>query len=472
MPMESVAVVAVPFPAQGHLNALLHLSLQLAARGVPVHYAAPMEHVRQARSRVQGWGDDTLCRVHFHELSVSAYASPPPDPAAESAFPSHLVPMWEAFTTDAPAPLAALLGGISASCRRFVVLYDIANGFAAEEAARLPNGEGFGLVCTAVSCIVGRTDAGSRLVRERGLDFFPVNSFVTEEFLATVGKRARWAQSIPCSVGILANTCRALEGEFIDIFAQQLAAAGKNLFVVGPLNPLLLPDARSPKHGISKERHECLDWLDLQPPASVVYVSLGSTSSLRDEQVEELASALRDSKQRFIWVLRDADRANIFADHGESPRHAKFLPEFAEHTQDRGLVITGWAPQLEILAHGATAAFLSHCGWNSIMESMGHGKPILAWPMHSDQPWDAELVCKHHKAGILIRPMEKQREVISAAAIQEAIEKMMVSDEGYKIQQRAMALGQAIRASAAVGGGSENKDLDKFIAHISRHLSE
>ncbi|OQU81368.1 hypothetical protein SORBI_3006G048000 [Sorghum bicolor] len=467
--MESVVVVAVPFPAQGHLNALLHLSLQLAARGLPVHYAAPVEHVRQARSRVHGWGDGTLRRVHFHELPISAYASPPPDPAAESAFPSHLVPLWEAFVADAPAALAALLSGVSASCHRVVVLYDVANGFAAEEAARLPNGEGYGLVCTAVSCMVGSTDAGSRYVRDRGLHFIPVNSFVTDEFLTSVGKRARWEQSVPCSVGILANTCRALEGDFIDVFAQQLADAGKKLFAVGPLNPLLHDAKSAPQQAGSKERHECLDWLDKQPPASVLYVSFGSMSSLRDEQVEELAAALRDSKQRFIWVLRDADRANIFADHGES-RHAKFLPEFAGHTQDRGMVITGWAPQLEILAHGATASFLSHCGWNSIMESMGHGKPILAWPMHSDQPWDAELVCKHLKVGILVRPMEKQREVISAAAIQEAIEKMMVSDEGHKIQQRAMVLGEAIRASSAeVSGGSdsESKDLDKFIAHIS-----
>lgn len=160
-----------------------------------------------------------------------------------------------------------------------------------------------------MSCIVGRTDAGSRLGRERGLNFRPVNSFVTEEFLAYVGKRARWEQSIPSSIGILANTCPELEGEFIDVFAQQLAAAGKKLFAVGPLNPLLVDAKSSPQQGISKERHKCLDWLDKQPPASVLYVSFGSTSSLRDEQVEELAAALRDSKQRFIWVLRDADRA-------------------------------------------------------------------------------------------------------------------------------------------------------------------
>ncbi|OEL32498.1 putative cis-zeatin O-glucosyltransferase [Dichanthelium oligosanthes] len=396
--MESpVAVVAVPFPAQGHLNALLHLSLQLAARGLPVHYAAPAEHAAQARARVHGWGDDALRRLEFHDLPIPAYASPPPDDTGSTSFPAHLMPLWEAFTAGAPAPLATLLAAVSASHRRVVVLYDIANAFAAEEAARLPNGEGFGLVCTCLSTFVGRTDAGSHLLRERGIDYVPIYTYMSEEFFEYVTKRARSAQTIPSSAGVLANTCRALEGEFIDLFAEQLAAAGKKFFSIGPLNPLL--DASSTEQR-GKKRHECQGWLDKQPPASVLYVSFGSTSSLRGEQVTELAAALRDSKQRFIWVLRDADRGNIFTDGGEN-RHAELLSEFAEQTEGRGLVITGWAPQLEILAHGATAAFLSHCGWNSTIESMSHGKPILAWPIHSDQPLNAELVCKYLKAGIL-----------------------------------------------------------------------
>ncbi|KAK8449026.1 hypothetical protein SEVIR_7G149209v4 [Setaria viridis] len=461
---SSIAVVAVPFPAQGHLNALLHLSLQLASRGLPVHYAAPAEHARQARARVHGWGaDDALRTVRFYDLPIAAYASPPPADAA--GFPSHLMPLWEAFTAGAPAPLAALLGALSASHRRVVVLYDIANAFAAEAAARLPNGEGFGLVCTSLSTLLGRTDAGSRLLRERGVDCAPICTYMTEEFIEYARKRARSGQTIPSSAGVLTNTCRALEGEFIDLFAEQLAvaAAGKKLFNVGPLNPVL--DAGSSDQR-SNKRHDCLDWLDKQPPATVLYVSFGSTTSLRGEQVTELAAALLDSKQRFVWVLRDADRGNIFTDRGEN-RHAKLLSEFTEQTGGRGVVITGWAPQLEILAHGATAAFLSHCGWNSTIESMSHGKPILAWPMHSDQPLNAELVCKHLKAGILVRPMAKQREVVPRATIREVIEKIMVSDEGHQIQQRAMALGEAVRSSAAVGGASR-RDLEDFIAHITR----
>jgi cis-zeatin O-glucosyltransferase len=130
-------------------------------------------------------------------------------------------------------------------------------------------------------------------------------------------------------------------------------------------------------------------------------------------------------------------------------------------------VITGWAPQLEILAHDATAAFMSHCGWNSTMESLSYGKPILAWPMHSDQPWDAELICKYLKAGLLVRPLEMRSAVVPSEAIREVIEKAMVSEEGLQMRKRAEKLGESIRASVA-DGGSSHKDLEEFIAHITR----
>ncbi|TVU14931.1 hypothetical protein EJB05_38428, partial [Eragrostis curvula] len=229
--MESVAVVVVPFPAQGHLNQLLHLSLQLASRGLPVHYAAPAEHVRQARARVHGWGDDALRCVHFHELAISAYATPPPDPAADSPFPSHLMPLWEAYITDAPAQLAALLEGLSAAHRRVVLVYDRMNGFAAEEAARLPNGEAFGLHCLAASTLAGKMDTGLRLMLGRGLTFRAVDEYATEEFMEYV-KRALPHKEISPGAGILVNTCRALEGEFIDVVVDHLAADGKKLFVL------------------------------------------------------------------------------------------------------------------------------------------------------------------------------------------------------------------------------------------------
>uniref|UniRef100_A0A0D9W818 Glycosyltransferase n=1 Tax=Leersia perrieri TaxID=77586 RepID=A0A0D9W818_9ORYZ len=463
---ETVAFVAVPFPAQGHLNQLLHLSLQLASRGLEVHYAAPAPHVRQARERVHGWDDEALLSIQFHDLRISTYVSPPPDLAASIAFPSHLMPLWEAYTAEARVPLSALLDKLSALHRHVVVVYDLLSSFAAEEAARLPNGMAFGFHCTSLSYMVGKLDAEHRLMRENGLHYHKIDSCVTKEFLDYTHNRVLVSQATALAAGILANSCRALEGDFIDAVAETLAAGGKKLFVVGPFNPVL--DASASKQATPR-RHECLDWLDKQPAASVLYISFGSMSSLREDQVVELAAALSASKQRFIWVLRDADRGNIFTDSGESEnRHANILSGFCKQTEGTGLVITGWAPQLEILAHGATAAFMSHCGWNSTMESMSHGKPILAWPMHSDQPWDTELVCKYLKAGLVVRPWEKNGEVVTATTIQEVIEKMMVSDEGLAVRQRAKALGDAIRSSVDVGGSSR-EDLERFVAHITSH---
>ncbi|PVH35695.1 hypothetical protein PAHAL_7G249200 [Panicum hallii] len=462
--VESVAVVAVPFPAQGHLNQLLHLSLRLASRGLPVHYAAPAAQVRQARARVQGWDEAALGSVEFHELGISEYACPPPDPAAPSPFPSHLMPLFEAYTAGARAPLAALLARLSASHRRVVVVHDRINAYAGEEAARLPNGEAFGLHCLAASTLAGKMDAGLRLLRERGLVFLAADAWAPREFVEYVFKRARPSKEISPGAGILVNTCRPLEGEFTDIVVDHLATDGKKCFAVGPLNPLLHADARRQ----SKPRHESLDWLDKQPPASVLYVSFGTTPTLRMEQIAELAAALRDSNQRFIWVLRDADRGDESADHDEKQsRHAELLPMFTKQTQGRGLVITGWAPQLDILAHDATAAFMSHCGWNSTVESLSHGKPILAWPMHGDQPWDAELVCNYLKAGILVRPWEKHGEVTPAEAIRQVVEAAMLSDEGMAVRQRAKVLGEAVRASLA-DSGSSRKHLDDFVAHITK----
>ncbi|KAF0912189.1 hypothetical protein E2562_013071 [Oryza meyeriana var. granulata] len=458
--VESVAVVAVPFPAQGHLNQLMHLSLLLASRGLDVHYAAPPPHIRQARSRLHGWDLDALRSIRFHDLDVSAYESPPPDPAAPP-FPSHLMPMFETFAVAARAPLVALLERLSASYRRVVVVYDRLISFAAAETARLPNGEAFGLQCVAISYNIGWLDPEHRLVRDHGLQFHPVDACMSKEFLEFISRAEQDEQSA-ASPGMIMNTSRALEGEFVDEIAAHPMFKELKLFAVGPLNPLLDSSARTPGQTL----HECMDWLDKQPPASVLYVSFGTTSSLRENQVAELAEALKGSKQRFIWVLRDADRADIFADSGES-RHAELLSRFTAETEGVGLVITGWAPQLEILAHGATAAFMSHCGWNSTMESLSHGKPILAWPMHSDQPWDAELVCKYLKAGVLVRPWEKHSEVIPAEAIQKVIQEAMLPEKGMAIRLRAKELGEAVRASVA-DGGSSRKGLDDFVGYITR----
>lgn len=114
--------------------------------------------------------------------------------------------------------------------------------------------------------------------------------------------------------GRLLNTCRAIEGSYLDMLREEPHWRGQRTFAIGPINPINVLEGAS--EGAGWCRHECLEWLDKQPAASVVYVSFGTTSSLSKEQVEELAAALEASGQRFIWVLRNADKADIYADEG------------------------------------------------------------------------------------------------------------------------------------------------------------
>ncbi|CAD6216797.1 unnamed protein product [Miscanthus lutarioriparius] len=472
MESAAVAIVTVPFPAQGHLNQLLHLSLLLAARGLPVHFAAPEPHLREARTRLHGWGPGPDAAhptaVRFRALDVPAHESPAPDP--RSPFPAHMQPLFEAYCGGARAPLAALLAELAATHRRVVVLHDRMAAFAAAEAARLPNAESLGVHCLAASYNVGWADREHALLRRHGLVFHPPDACATPEFVALARRMGQERRRAP-GAGMVVNTCRALEGDFLDALQGIPSSDGRRLFAIGPLSPVLLPLPGAGASSGSLRRHECLDWLDAQPPSSVLYVSFGTTSSLRAEQVRELAAALRDSGARFVWVLRDADRADLRGGEGDAAAETVRAAAASELGPDgpgaTGVVVTGWAPQLEILAHGATAAFMSHCGWNSTVESLSHGKPILAWPMHSDQPWDAELVCKYLRAGVLVRPWERRHDVIPAAAIRDAIDRVMASDEGAEIRRRAAALREAVR-SAVAEGGSSRQDLDELVAYVTR----
>ncbi|XP_072962557.1 zeatin O-glucosyltransferase-like [Typha angustifolia] len=257
---------------------------------------------------------------------------------------------------------------------------------------------------------------------------------------------------------MIINTCKKLEGEFLELRRQELDYIGKKLFAIGPINPVVI---RGGGH-----RHECLNWLDKQSDGSVLYLSFGSTTTPSEDQVEQLAIGIVQSRQRFIWVLRSADRGNIFAEEAKETGY-KLPAGFDNEVEGRGIVIRDWAPQLDILAHKSTGLFMSHCGWNSCMESLSMGVPIAAWPEHSDQPVNALFVTKYLKVGVMVREWDRREEIVAAKDIEEAINKVLVYDEGKEIKQRARDLGEAVRGEV-MDGGSSRAELDLFIDHITR----
>lgn len=255
-----------------------------------------------------------------------------------------------------------------------------------------------------------------------------------------------------------------MEGPYLKLIEKETT---QQHWAVGPFNPVKLqPTVKSPR------RHKCLEWLDHHPPNSVIYVSFGTTTTLNHDQVYALATALENAKHRFIWVLREADKGNIFT--GDNPtRGLTDLPEgYEERIDGQGLVVREWVPQLEILGHPSTGGFMSHCGWNSCMESISMGVPLAAWPMHSDQPRNSVLVTKVLRIGTMVREWSgsqgwNEGKVISSVEIERAVRVLMMSVEGDGMRKRAAALGSTVRESVGSGGVSR-AELDAFVLHISR----
>ena len=182
------------------------------------------------------------------------------------------------------------------------------------------------------------------------------------------------------------------------------------------------------------------------------------------EQIKELANGLEQSKHKFIWVLRDADKGDIFT--GDVERNQ--LPEgYEEKAKEVGMVVRDWTPQVEILGHPSTGGFMSHCGWNSCLESITMGVPVAAWPLHSEQPKNAFLLIDILKVGLVVNQWELRDELVTSSTIAEAVKRLMASKEGDEMRKRVEKLGVATRQSVEEGGVSR-MELDSFVARITR----
>lgn len=243
------------------------------------------------------------------------------------------------------------------------------------------------------------------------------------------------------SWGCVFNTFRGLDGSYLDHLRVEFGHP--RFFAVGPL---CLNRSDSDPDGGS----EVLKWLDQwEEDGSVLYVCFGSQKVLSKEQVEALGLGLERSGARFIWVVKDG--------YG-------FLPDgFEDRVSGRGLVATGWVPQVEILGHRAVGGFLSHCGWNSVLEAVVAGVVILGWPMEADQFVNARLLVDD--VGVAVRVSEGTDYVPDPDELGRVIAGSMVGDSLQK--RRAEVLRE--EAVKGVGkGGRSSKELDDLVEALMK----
>ncbi|XP_043694901.1 hydroquinone glucosyltransferase-like [Telopea speciosissima] len=248
--------------------------------------------------------------------------------------------------------------------------------------------------------------------------------------------------------GILLNSFMDLEPGAIQAFTEGGELCSLQIYPVGPLIRTGSGDESDP--------NECLKWLDGQPDGSVLFVSFGSGGVLSPEQLNELAFGLEQSEQRFLWVTRSPSSKSVTANFFNSQSIEdpfSHLPQgFLERTKGRGLVVPSWAPQIQVLNHGSTGGFLTHCGWNSTLESIVHGVPLIAWPLFAEQRMNAVLLVEGMK--VALRPKEREDGIIGREEIAKVVRSLMEGEEGQRVRSRMRELKDAAARVLSEEGSS------------------
>ncbi|CAL5001660.1 unnamed protein product [Urochloa decumbens] len=266
--------------------------------------------------------------------------------------------------------------------------------------------------------------------------------------------RKKIYEEIRCA-GVAMNSFHDLEPVHIESFRR---ITGKKVWTVGPMclcnQESSAMAARGNKASVDEAR--CLRWLDSMKEGSVIFVSFGSLACTEPQQLVELGLGLEASGKPFVWVIKAGDRL---------PQVEEWLAEgFEERVKDRGMIIRGWAPQLVILWHQAVGGFMTHCGWNSTIECICAGVPMITWPHFGEQFVNERLVVDVLKTGVEVgvggvtQWATEQKEVkVGRNAVRAALSKLM--DEGIvaeEMRMRAKELGIKAREALAVGGSSHN----------------
>lgn len=314
---------------------------------------------------------------------------------------------------------------------------------------------------TEMKLMEGLQDLPSVRVKDLPL-FDKCSQESTEEVLNKIHQGTKTASAI------IWNTLTCLERLSLDKIREDLMVP---ILPIGPLHKLSAETATISCIPRNQNREEgrghcgsaadsvdrsCVDWLDSQPPGSVVYASFGSLVTLSKSELTEIVRGLADSGHSFLFVIRPG------------PENSASIDAITDlvSTSGRGK-ITSWAPQRDILAHRSVGCFWTHSGWNSTLESICEGVPMICWPSVGDQRIISRLVSGVWKVGL---ELEVDGGSVSGSRVASAVRRMMSEDEGREMKRRAMELKEEIDASLKQGGSSSRSlgELVVFIHQLAR----
>uniref|UniRef100_J3MJN9 Glycosyltransferase n=1 Tax=Oryza brachyantha TaxID=4533 RepID=J3MJN9_ORYBR len=265
---------------------------------------------------------------------------------------------------------------------------------------------------------------------------------------------ARIAETVRNSKGVVINTFEELEPIELEQLCGELTNNGAaTMLAVGPLHKLSSINTGSSLN--LRPDQDCIKWLDKQAMGSVLYVSFGSLASLEYGEFMEVAHGLEKSDHPFLWVVRPDLLRGI--DGFEDRVEEVLLDGFEDRVEGKGKIVQ-WAPQQEVLAHHAVGGFWTHCGWNSVLESIGEG-PMICMPQFADQIINTRYVQAVWGAGFdLEGKLDREK-------ITKAIRKLMSEKEGAEMKRKVGELKNRV-AHCLKSNGSSQIAMDKLVHYI------
>ncbi|KAF7845116.1 UDP-glycosyltransferase 74G1-like [Senna tora] len=259
---------------------------------------------------------------------------------------------------------------------------------------------------------------------------------------------------------ILCNTFYELQKEVADYMTK----IWPKLRTIGPTIPykLLMNTNNDAREGLKEDEQEdygfahfkseeCTEWLDDQPKGSVVFVSFGSLATLNEEQMEEIVWGLRDSDSPYyLWVVRDSEESK--------------LPKEFKRKSKKGMVVS-WCHQIKVLSHEAIGCFVTHCGWNSTIEALSLGVPMVAFPQLSDQTTNAKFIEDVWKNGV--RAPIDEKGIVRGEALRKSIWEILKGEKGSEIRSNAIKW-RNLAIMAVQKGGSSCNNFEEFVDDLLR----
>ncbi|KAL1289995.1 hypothetical protein HN51_058356 [Arachis hypogaea] len=472
-------VVCVPFPAQGHINPFMQLARILHFNGFHVTFVnSELNQKRIAKFL----GPSFVKNQHgFHFETIPDGLPPPQDDASHHDNTA----LCDSTRKHCLEPFKDLLMKLNSSSEVPNVSYIISDGamsFAIKAAQELKIPEAqfwttsacgfmaylqFGELAnrgiipfkdqeSITECVLNNPIdwiPGMKNIRLKDMPSFIRTTTLEETMFDFMGSEA---QNCLKSSTIIFNTFQDLELEVLDAIKNDTFP---NIYNIGPL-PFLGSHVfnnnkdKLMSHGSSSlwlEDSGCLNWLDKWQPNSVVYVNYGSWTVMSEDHLKEFAWGLANSNHPFLWIIRD----NIVM--GESA----ILPmEFSNAIRDRGY-ITSWCPQEKVLSHSSIGVFLTHCGWNSVIEALCGGVPIICWPFFADQQTNCRYVCANWRFGVELRHDVERGEVA------EVVKEMMEGEIGRELKKNVLEWRKKALEATHVGGSSYN-DFNRLVEEALR----